>query len=229
MTEDMGDDFKETIMELKDDTDVKVVILTGDGRAFSAGGDLNALVKRSKNSPLHNSKFMKLFYSRFLSLRDLPVPVIAAINGHAIGAGLCVACACDIRVCAENAKLGFTFINLGLHPGMAATKLLPAIIGPELTARVLLTGEVFNGHVAKEIGLVSEVLPQDKVLARAMEIAESIAEKAPTTVQALTRTLRLNTEINIERALWREADAQAQCYADPQFSKDIQSRIDAIS
>ena len=103
--------------------------MTGAGRAFSAGGDLSWLRQRARDTPSRNVEIMRNFYERFLSIRRVPLPVVCAINGHAIGAGLCFAMACDIRVASERAKMGFTFVGLGLHPGMACTHLVASIAG----------------------------------------------------------------------------------------------------
>ena len=98
----------------------RAVVITGAGRAFSAGGDMKFLSDRTESDALSNANTMKSFYDRFLCLRSLEVPTIAAINGPAIGAGLCVAAACDMRICAADAKMGWTFVGLGLHPGMVS-------------------------------------------------------------------------------------------------------------
>lgn len=116
------------------------MVLTGEGRAFSAGGDLAWLRERASSDPRDNVDTMLAFYDRFLCLRSLPVPIIAAINGPAVGAGLCLTLACDLRVAARSAKLGFTFVHLGLHPGMGCTHFLPKIAGPQTAARLLLSG-----------------------------------------------------------------------------------------
>lgn len=118
---------------------VRVVILTGEGKAFSAGGDLDFLLNRANDEPGNNAPMMRAFYARFLSLLQLPVPVIAAINGPAIGAGMCVAAACDLRIAAKTTDMGFTFAKLGLHPGMGCTFFLPALIGQQNASRLLLT------------------------------------------------------------------------------------------
>ena len=110
----MGEEFKSLVNKLCEDADTKglgAVVLTGEGRAFSAGGDLQFLRSRSRDSPTRNAIIMRRFYERFLSLRKLPVPIVAAINGPAIGAGLAVALACDVRVAAEGAKMGITFVG----------------------------------------------------------------------------------------------------------------------
>jgi enoyl-CoA hydratase len=131
MTVAMGEKFEETMTKLASDKKIRCLVLTGKGKAFSAGGDLNFLKDRTKDTPYNNSKIMRAFYRRFLSLRNLPVPVISAINGPAIGAGFCVALATDIRVANPKAKMGLNFVKIGLHPGMAATHFLPQIVGTQ--------------------------------------------------------------------------------------------------
>lgn len=110
--------------------------LQGAGKAFSAGGDLDWLLARHRDTPENNIRIMQEFYQKFLVLRSLPMPVIAAINGPAVGAGLCMALGgADIRVASKSARMGVTFTKLGLHPGMAATHFLPNIVGPQVTSR----------------------------------------------------------------------------------------------
>ncbi|ETW08813.1 hypothetical protein, variant 1 [Aphanomyces invadans] len=117
LTADMGDRVEELVQEIKDRADeFRAIVLTGEGRAFSAGGDLDFLQKRASDTTSRNTVTMRKFYGRFLSLRSLPVPLIAALNGPAIGAGMCISLFADARVVAKDAKLGFTFVHLGLHP-----------------------------------------------------------------------------------------------------------------
>lgn len=140
MTIPMGELFEDLVFQLGKREDVHAVVLTGSGRAFSAGGDLEYLLERPNVKPFVNTTMMKRFYDRFLSIRTLPVPIIAALNGPAIGAGLCIALACDIRVASTDAKLGLTFASLGLHPGMGASFFLPTIVNPDIATRMLVTG-----------------------------------------------------------------------------------------
>eukprot|EP00953_Heterococcus_sp_UTEX-ZZ885_P037858 19435-Heterococcus_DN1.PRE.1 len=124
---------------------VRAVVLSGAGKAFSAGGDTAWLMRRHDDAPETNSRIMMKFYKSYLCLRTLPVPLIAAINGPAIGAGLCLAMACDIRITSLSAKLGLTFVTLGIHPGMASSHFLPQLIGPQAAKKMLLTGETITG------------------------------------------------------------------------------------
>lgn len=156
---------------------------------------------------------MRRFYERFLSVRRLPVPVVAAVNGAAIGAGMCLALACDLRVVASSARLGFTFVGLGLHPvrarcatsttlaghplrrqrglqGMGSTHYLPTVVGHQTASRLLLTGETITGEEAVRIGLAVQHVPQDHVLESARQLAKRIAANGPVAVRSAVRTLR---------------------------------------
>ena len=222
MTAEMGDEFEKAISSLSSRADeIGAVIVTGQGQAFSAGGDLSFLEDRHRDSPWRNTQIMRRFYQRFLSVRALPVPVIAAINGPAVGAGLCFALACDVRIASPSAKLGVTFVGLGLHPGMGCTHTLPALVGPQVAARMLLTGELLTGEQALREGLVAE-LNEDPVAA-ALAMGSRMASQGPLAVRTCVRTLRNRLEHGLEAALWREADAQAHCYASDDLLEGVRA------
>lgn len=223
LTETMGNQFRSHVDQLKAKGDARVLVLTGAGRAFSSGGDLDFLQERADSNAEANSRTMRNFYERFLCIRDLAIPTIAAIQGPAIGAGLCLALACDIRIAAHDAKLGLTFVKLGLHPGMAATHLLPALIGHQNASRLLLTGDVISGEEAMAMGLVAQCADAADTLNAAVQMGTRIAAAGPVAVRTCVRSLRLEQERDLERALWREADAQAQCYATEDLREGIQS------
>jgi len=224
MTAELGDAFAAAVEEVAAmGTDVGAVVVTGAGKAFSAGGDLDFLRARHHDTPSRNAPIMRRFYQRFLSVRDLPVPVIAAINGPAVGAGLCFALACDVRIAAPTAKLGLTFVGLGLHPGMGATHFLPSIAGPQVAAEMMLTGKLITGEEAAARGVVAAAV--EEPLAAAMEMAAQMAGASPVAVRTCVRSLRFQQEAGLEAALWREADAQAQCYA----SADLLEGVNAVA
>jgi len=156
----MGDQFTDIVHSLCEgpgSEGLGAVVLTGAGRAFSAGGDLQFLYDRAKDTPSRNAVIMRRFYEKFLSVRRLPVPVVAAVNGHAIGAGLALALACDVRVCSAEAKMGITFVGLGLHPGMGSTHFLPRLVGVQQASLLMLTGRLVGAQEALRIGMVAEV------------------------------------------------------------------------
>ena len=166
------------------------MVLTGAGRAFSAGGDLAMIEARAAagaaNGPRGRGAIrdgMRAFYQLFLSVRDLPCPTLAAINGAAIGAGLCVALACDLRIASREAKLGLNFTQLGLHPGMGATWTLPRLVGPARAAELLFSSRVFTGAEAATIGLVNRAVAPAEVLPAAHALAAEFAAAAPLAVR----------------------------------------------
>ena len=194
LTEPMGEKLAEVITEVQKDLP-RVVIVTGAGRAFSAGGDLDWLMKRHNDSAANNVNIMLKFYKKFLILRNLSVPVIAAMNGPAIGAGLSLAVGgCDMRVASPKASMGFTFTRLGLHPGMAALHFAPQMVGSALAADILLSGRVFSAQEAKDMGLVNRI--SEDALATSLTMAEEICQAAPQAVETTLMTLRRLQESN---------------------------------
>jgi enoyl-CoA hydratase len=215
MTADMGDALTRRCDELREDTELRAVVLTGTPPAFSAGGDLGMLedlAERTRAEGLDASGFMLDFYRRFLAVRSLPVPVVAAINGHAIGAGLCVALACDLRLVADEAKVGLNFAQLGLHPGMGGTWFLPRLLGAQRAAAWLYTGALVDGATAATQGLALRSLPAADVLDGALALAADIAAASPVVVRQLKETLAEVEQRDLGAALDREATAQAVSY-----------------
>jgi enoyl-CoA hydratase/carnithine racemase len=220
MTEAMGQALVATCAELARDDSVRAVVLTGAGRAFSAGGDLDmieAMARAGNEQPggetrRQNEAFMGRFYRLFLTLRSLPQPTLAALNGAAIGAGCCVALACDMRLAAREAKLGLNFVRLGLHPGMAATWTLPRLVGPAHAAELLFSGRMLDGAEAERIGLVNRALPREQLRDEALALAATIAGNAPLAVRATKGSLALAAHADLEEQLDQEAREQALGY-----------------
>jgi enoyl-CoA hydratase/carnithine racemase len=230
MTQAMGEAFRAAVAELTGDARLRAVILTGAGRAFSAGGDLTMIEGRAAQGAAKGPSGrrqirdgMRAFYQLFLSLREVPCPVIAAINGAAIGAGLCVALACDVRIAASEAKLGLNFTQLGLHPGMGATWTLPRLVGPARAAEILYSSRPLRGEEAAAIGLVNRALPAPEVLPAARALAAEFAAAAPLAVRGVKRALRRSETASLEDQLDFEASEQAACFE----SKDVQEGLAA--
>ena len=158
MSDEMTSSWVAAIDELAADRSVRAVVVTGEGTAFCSGGNTSWIASEPDASVDHLRTRMIAFYRAWLSIRRLEVPTIAAVNGAAIGAGLCLALACDIRYAAAGAKLGAPFVKLGMHPGMAATYLLPNVVGEAHARELLLTGRVVDADEALRLGLVSRVV-----------------------------------------------------------------------
>ena len=191
------------------DEALAAVVVTGAAPAFSGGGDLSWIVKDPEAPVSELRRRMLAFYRSWLSIRDLEVPTIAAVNGAAIGAGFAVALACDLRYAAADARIGVPFTSLGLHPGMATTWSLPDVAGHAVARDLLLTGRLVTGTEAAELGLVSRALPTDEVLPEAIAAAERIAGAAPVATRLTLQALRDGGHASFEDALQWEALAQA--------------------
>ena len=211
MTWEMGAAIAAAVQDLNARDDVRVLVVRGAGDSFSAGGDFGLLEERANSTGDENRRAMRAFYTSYLSLLELRVPVIAAIAGHALGAGLCFALACDVRIAADDAKLGVTFVRIGLHPGMGATHLLERAVGAAHAADLLLSGRIVDAAEALRIGLVSRVCPRGELAQTARALADEIASAAPVAVQQTKATLRRRR--SLEDALDREAAMQAIDYA----------------
>jgi len=209
MTTAMTAAWAATMGQLRADPTVRAVVVTGSGSAFCAGGDLEWLQVAPDTSVAELRTRMIGFYRTWLSVRDLEVPTIAAVNGAAVGAGLALALACDIRYVAADAPLSAPFTSLGLHPGMATTWLLPEVAGLAVARDLLLTGRVVRGEEAVGLGLASQCLPGDAVLAAARTAAERVAAAAPVATRLTKLALAGGGHADVETALRWEALAQA--------------------
>jgi enoyl-CoA hydratase len=207
MSGPMTESWVRLMAMLRQDRSLRALVVTGAGAAFCSGGDVSWIGSEPDATVDELRARMLPFYRAWLSVRDLEVPTIAAINGAAIGAGLALALACDLRYAAADAKLGVPFTALGMHPGMATTYLLPQAAGTAVARELLLTGRVVSGTEAAELGLVTRALPTEDLLAHALEVADEVAAKAPVATRLTTLALRAQ-HADIEAALQWEAMAQ---------------------
>ena len=222
----MGDEFtsvlKNEISNLPPN-ELRSLILTGEGKGFSAGGDLNWLMERHHDKPHNNTIIMRDFYKRFLNIRNYcPVPTIAAINGPAIGAGFALACACDLRLASPKARMGVTFVGLGLSPGMGSTHWLASIVGPQRANEMLFTGGTITGEDAEKYGFVLK--SSENVMEESVKLAEKIAKQAPLAVRAAVRASRISQDSyggGLEAALRREADTQGNIYGSDDLKEGV--------
>jgi enoyl-CoA hydratase len=226
MTLEMGREIERAVAAFNADTNVRVVIVTGAGKAFSAGGNLKTLGREAGlSSDAPDLGGGETFYKAFLSVRDLAVPSIAAVNGHAIGAGLCFALGCDLRIVHRDAKLGMTFVKLGIHPGIAATWNLPRLIGASRAADLLYTGRLVDAQEALAMGLASRVAGDD-FRATVEGLAAEIAANGPVAIRLLKETLRGTAGRSIDEAVAREASAQAETFRTDDAREGIQAMMD---
>lgn len=212
MTPELLDAFEVAIGRAKQDRDIRAVVITGTGASFSAGADFRTAIQRDGEGDDFRLPHEKSFamYTPFLSVLDLEVPVIAAMNGHAIGGGFGLSLACDLRIACTTAKYGANFCRLGLSPGMAITYLLPRLVGVARANELLFTGRLFDGAEAVRMGYASQAMAAEEVLPAAQVLAEEIAKSAPIAVRATKRDLYMGLGWDPRSHARREAFDQAE-------------------
>ena len=223
MSDEMTASWVRAIDDIAADGSVRAVVVTGEGSAFCSGGNTGWISSEPDASVDHLRTRMMPFYRAWLSIRKLEVPTIAAVNGHAIGAGLCLALACDIRYAAAGAKLGVPFVKLGMHAGMAGTYLLPDVVGSAHARDLLLTGRVVEADEALRIGLVSRVIEKESFDAEVLDIAAGIASAAPIATKLTKIALADGGHADFESALQWEGLAQPMTLATADLQEGIRA------
>ncbi len=221
MSDQMTTSWVAAVDQLAADRSVRVVVVTGAGTAFCSGGNTGWIASEPDAEVDYLRTRMMSFYRAWLSIRKLEVPTIAAVNGHAIGAGLCLALACDIRYAAEGAKLGAPFVKLGMNPGMAATYLLPHAVGEANARELLLTGRTVEAEEARQLGLVSRVFAADDFEETVAGIAAGIAATAPIASRYTKVALRDGGHQDFESCVQWEALAQPVTLATADLQEGI--------
>ena len=203
-------DLDAAIDEVAANDDIYVVILTGAGRSFVAGADIGEM---KGFSSIDGKKFGVHGGGVFLKLENMAKPVIAAINGFALGGGNELCMACDIRLASEKAKFGQPEVGLGITPGFAGTQRLPRIVGISKAMELILTAKVIGAAEAKAIGLVSHVYPPEELMDKAMELAQAIAANAQVAVRQSKAAIRRGQQTDMYTGAAYEAEAFAVCFA----------------
>ncbi len=210
MTPDVLDGLASAVAQAKADPEVRCVIITGKGKSFCAGADFRSNIQRSTaGAQLPNERSFAM-YAPFLSVLEIEVPVIGALNGHAIGGGLGLAVVCDLRVANREARYGANFVQLGLHPGMATTYILPRLVGLPRAAELLLTGRLLSGEEAAQFGLANYAVAPDEVLPRARALAREVASAAPIAVRLTKKSLYRHVDWDPRAAAEWEAALQSR-------------------
>jgi 2-(1,2-epoxy-1,2-dihydrophenyl)acetyl-CoA isomerase len=214
--------------------DVAAIILTGAGSAFCAGGNLKAMRERDPATgigPLDSPLATRNNYQRGIqriprALWDCEVPLIAAINGAAIGAGLDLACMCDIRLVARGAKLASSFVKVGIVPGDGGAWLLPRAVGWSKAAEMMFTGDAMSADEALDCGLVSQVLPPEHLMDQARSLADRIALNPPQTLRLVKRLLRESQHARLDDVLQLSAAFQALAHETADHHEALAAFID---
>ncbi|MFQ3648443.1 MAG: enoyl-CoA hydratase/isomerase family protein [Anaerolineae bacterium] len=214
--------FAETIRQLERDPALRVLIVTGAGaKAFCSGGDLVEL--RDQPTEADARAMIDLMGDALLALERLPVPVIAAINGYALGGGSEIALACDLRIVDERARMGFVQINMALTPGWGAGQRLARLVGAPKALELLLDGQPLDAEALLALGLANEMTPHAQALAAAQRRAEAIAERPPQVVRAIKALLHAHRTLPYEAALQAERDLFPPLWAHPDHLQAVEA------
>ncbi len=208
-----------TLEKWQQDDAVRVVVVSGVGKSFAAGADLKEMLERSPDA---QREFITPPHV-YDMIAGFPGPVIACVNGHALGAGSELMMACDLRVAGSKAKMGQPETNLGLIPGAGGTQRLPRLVGYGRAMRMVLTGELLTADEALQAGLVEEVVEQDKLHERVEQFATSLAKKNPVALAAAKKALQAAWESPLSEGLAKEIDLFMQVFEDPEAKERIRA------
>jgi enoyl-CoA hydratase len=206
-------ELADALEKIEHDPDIGALVLTGEGeKSFVAGADVSQMVNLT---PIQLRKFSRDGQEILFCLEELPIPVIACVNGFALGGGTEIAMACDFIYASENAKFGQPEINLGVIPGFGGTQRLSRLVGKAMAKELCMTGVIISAREAKEIGLVNRVLSPDKLWEETMKAARAMAGKGKVSMRAMKQCIDRGFDVDLHSGCYMESDAFALCMASP--------------
>ncbi|MBW2063868.1 MAG: enoyl-CoA hydratase/isomerase family protein [Deltaproteobacteria bacterium] len=214
----------DALNKIQEDQSLRVLVLTGAGdKAFVAGADITHMVNLS---PLEARKFSRMGQEFMARLEAFHIPVIACVNGFALGGGAEIAMASDFIYASENAKFGQPEINLGIIPGFGGTQRLPRLVGKARAKELCMTGEMISAEEARDIGLVNKVFPREKLWEETMKTANTIASKGKVSLKAVKECIERGGNVDLNEACLMESDNFALCMASPDGKEGMTAFIE---
>lgn len=225
LNNDLSAALNNSLSRIAGNESVRAVVLTGAGRAFCAGGDLAAIGKGREARDIEQLQpILRAGMQAVLTIRTMPQPVLAAVNGAAAGAGMNIALAADIRIASENAVFGQNFAKVGLFPDYGGTFFLPELVGPSKAAEMFYTGDMIDADTALSMGIVNRVVTASQLEAEAAALAQKLAAGPAIAIRAAKEVLFGGKKEALERALEAEVQHQLKCY----MSEDCREGIRAF-
>jgi enoyl-CoA hydratase/carnithine racemase len=220
-------ELTDTFASLRDDKEVRVVVITGSGRAFCSGGDVHDIIGELFERNIEGLlEFTRLTCALVRNMRALPKPIVSSLNGTTAGAGACIALASDIRLANEDAKIAFLFVKVGLSGAdMGAAFLLPRVVGLSKATELLYTGDFISATEAERIGLYNRVVPADQLAATTRELAERLASGPAFALAKTKEMLNRELDMNLDAALECEAQAQTICMQHPDYREAYEAFV----
>ena len=227
LNNELASALNDALGRIAEDQSINVVVITGAGRAFCAGGDLAAIGKgRQSRETQELEPLLRAGMQMVLKMRTMPQPVIAAVNGPAAGAGMNIALATDIRIVAEEATFGQNFAKVGLFPDYGGTYFLPQLVGPAKAAELFYTGDMIDAKTALSLGIVNQVVPGAQLEAEVKTLAQKIAHGPALAIRAVKKALFASEEKELAQALDNEVREQIRCYLSEDCSEGIRAFFD---
>jgi 2-(1,2-epoxy-1,2-dihydrophenyl)acetyl-CoA isomerase len=226
-----GGPMREEILDALDDTaandEIRVLIVTGEGRGFSAGGDIQNLKElRETKDEQRFHEILRKGQAITRRMRALPKPVIAAVNGPCAGAGLAFALGCDIRIASETATFGPSFALIGLHPDWGASWLIPRLVGSARACELIFTGSMITAAEAENIGVVNRVVPLGELIPSVLELAEKMAKNPPGVLRLAKESIYRSLTSDLETAFTRENEVQVECFYSEDFLEGVTAFVE---
>lgn len=223
----MREELDAALARLGDDTAVRCIIITGVGRSFSTGGDVRAMAELLESQDASGFEALVRAGAGIVRRIDrMATPVIAAVNGIAAGAGACLALACDLRIAAESASIGFGFMRVGLVPDWGGTYFLPRTVGRSLAAEFFLTGEMISAERAERLGLFNRVVPSVELESAARAFAGQIAARPALAVRKTKQALRQTFSSSLDEMLETEVLAQVEAFRSPDAREGVMAFLE---
>lgn len=223
INEQMIAEFREAIAALDRDESIRVVIITGAGKAFQAGADIGELTRMD---PIQVLKWNNGIVENFKALEGMRQPVIAAINGFALGGGLELALACTLRVASEKAKMGLPEVKIGIIPGAGGTQRLLRLMGKGIAAEMILTGEMIDVQTAYRIGLVNKVVPHEELMKASEELANKIVANGPIAVSLAKDAMEIGQNLPLDAAIQYAQKNCITCFATEDMKEGTRAFIE---
>jgi enoyl-CoA hydratase/carnithine racemase len=218
----MREEILDVLARVSADDRIRVLIVTGEGRGFSAGGDIDHLKQLRETKD--EAGFRRILANGQMiarTMRSLPQPVIAAVNGPCAGAGFSFALACDIRIASDAATFGASFARIGLHPDWGGSWFLPKLVGSANACELIFTGSMISAQEAQRIGLVNRVHPHERLMPAVLELATTMAKTAPRVVRLAKESIYRSLSSDMDSAFARETEVQTECFYSQDFLEGL--------
>jgi enoyl-CoA hydratase len=223
LNQEMTVELRQALEEVSQDAAIRVLIFSGQGRAFMAGVDVKSFLGAE---PLSARRFIQRAHDFLFRLEALEIPVIAAVHGFALGAGFEIALACDFIYAADRAKLGLPETNLGIIPGAGGSQRLTRLVGRSLAKEIIMTGRLVDAAEARARGIVAQIFPEDKLLEETLKTARSLATKGRVALSAAKQAVDQGADVDLRTGCALEVDLFALCFASPDPQEGVKAFLE---